>query len=157
VVDRDGKPRLWLAPVDRSTPVRPIPNIEGREPLFAQSGDIFFRRADGTSGFIYRVHPDGSGLQKALDSPVDILEDISPDERWIEGYAARSNGDPANQLFPLDNGPAISPGLGWIWGRSDKTLAIFGGPIAPGRTYVMPVVNSESLLELARAGARSDE
>ena len=63
----EGKPRLWLAPFDRRSPPRQIPNVEGRTPRFGPSGEIFF--AYEVSGFVYRVRPDGTGLRKALEQP----------------------------------------------------------------------------------------
>jgi Tol biopolymer transport system component len=54
--DAEGKNRLWLAPLDRSSPPRQIPDIEGGQPKFAPSGEILFRRRlDGMSTFVYRV------------------------------------------------------------------------------------------------------
>ena len=42
--DSDGKPRLWLAPFDRSSPPRQIPNVEGGSPRFGPGGEIYFRQ-----------------------------------------------------------------------------------------------------------------
>jgi hypothetical protein len=100
-------------------------------------------------------------VRKVLDHPVHILEAVSPDERWIEGYAPLSATGPAaaNQLFPLDNGPAISLGatMGWTWSRGGQTLAIFGAPMPRGRTYVVPFADTGTFLRLARGGVRSEE
>jgi Tol biopolymer transport system component len=41
--DPGGKHRLWLAPLDRRSPPRQIPNVEGDGPLFAPDGAVFFR------------------------------------------------------------------------------------------------------------------
>src|SRR5258708_4842155 len=50
--------RLWLAPLDRHSGPRPIPNTEGaRMPYFAPGGEIYFPGADG---FVYKIRPDGS-------------------------------------------------------------------------------------------------
>ena len=70
--DGEGKPRLWLAPFDRRSPPRQIPGVEGRSAHFGPSGEIFFRHTEGSSGFVYRVRPDGTGLRKALEQPVFI-------------------------------------------------------------------------------------
>ena len=71
--DGEGKPRLWLAPFDRPSPPRQIPGVEGRSAQFGPSGEIFFRHTEGSSGFVYRVRPDGTGLRKALEQPVFFL------------------------------------------------------------------------------------
>jgi Tol biopolymer transport system component len=89
--------RIWLVPFDRSSPPRQILGVEGAHPRFGPDGDIFFRREEGHSTFVYRVHPDGSGLRRAFDQPVLILGDVSPDGRWVVGFGDRSTG-PAPRL-----------------------------------------------------------
>src|SRR5262245_26341733 len=79
----DGKLRLWLAPLDRSSPPRQIGNIEGEWPVFGPSGEIFFRRADGSSSFLYGVQEDGSGLRKASDQPIVGLRGGPSDRNWL--------------------------------------------------------------------------
>src|SRR5207247_2662681 len=68
--DNGGKARLWLAPLDRRSPPRQIPNIEGGQPVFGPAGEVFFRRVEGTSAFLYRVQADGGELRKASDLPL---------------------------------------------------------------------------------------
>src|SRR5258706_15356215 len=81
--DSGGKLRLWLAPLDRRSPPRQIPNIEGEQPVFGATGEVFFRRVEGTSAFLYRVREDGGGLRKAIDLPVVALMGESPDRNWL--------------------------------------------------------------------------
>ena len=38
--DRDGKPRLWLRALDRQSPARQIPNVEGDAPLWGRGAEI---------------------------------------------------------------------------------------------------------------------
>jgi len=47
--DREGKPRLWAVPLDRSSPPVQIPNVEGAQPRFLPGGDILFRHLEGMS------------------------------------------------------------------------------------------------------------
>jgi Tol biopolymer transport system component len=88
--DRDGKDRLWLAPIDRRSPPRQIPNVEGGRPLFGPDGDVFFRAREGSYGFLYRVRQDGTALRKVSDHPVIEPQSISTDGRWIVAYARPS-------------------------------------------------------------------
>ena len=81
--DRDGKLRLWLAPLDRSSPPRQIPNVEGEQPLFGPNGEIFFRKLEGTSAFLYSVREDGTGLRKVFESPVVVSSACTPDHKWL--------------------------------------------------------------------------
>jgi hypothetical protein len=126
VLDKEGKPRLWLAPLDRSASPTQIPNIEGRECLYGPGGDILFRRAEGSSGFLYLVHSDGTGLRKALERPILILFDISPDRRWVFTWAALENGQGSStHLIPLDGGPAIRlEGISLMWAPNGRSIAL---------------------------------
>jgi eukaryotic-like serine/threonine-protein kinase len=161
VVDGERKSRLWLTPLDRSSPPRQIPGIEGRMPKFGNSGDIFFRHAEGTSGFVYRVRPDGTGLRKALDRPVLILFAVSPDERWILGWASNSdsdNGKSVNQAIPLDGSPSIPLStMGWAWARDGRSMSIFGAPIPGNRAYIVPLSPGQAVPRLPAAGLRSED
>jgi serine/threonine protein kinase len=113
--DAEGKDRVWLAPVNRRSPPRPIPNVEGDGPVFGPDGEIFFRAREGDYGFAYRVREDGSGLRKAIDYPVIETGSVSRDGNWLVVYAryARAGEEPigARVAFPLDGGPGkrISP------------------------------------------------
>ena len=44
--------------------------MEGEQPLFGPNGEIFFRRIEGASAFLYSIREDGTGLRKALESTV---------------------------------------------------------------------------------------
>jgi Tol biopolymer transport system component len=153
--DRDGKPRLWLVPLDRSSPPVQIPNVEGGSPSFGPDGDIIFRRVERMSTFVYRVHPDGTGLRKALKYPVFLLNAVSPDGRWIIGWAPlRGNGPPSIQAFPLNGGHPIPFGnftyLSWsLDGRSSF--------ISRDQTYVIPLAPGESLPRIPTGGFHSEE
>ena len=88
--DKGGKSRLWLAPLDRRSPPRQIPNIEGEQPVFGATGEVFFRGVEGTSSFLYRVQEDGGELRKAFDVPIVGLSGESPGRNWL---ALGSGGD----------------------------------------------------------------
>src|SRR5437867_5524451 len=81
--DSGGKLRLWLAPLDRRSPPRQIPNIEGEQPVFGATGEVFFRRVEGTSAFLYRVQEDGREPRKAIGLPIIALMGASPDRNWL--------------------------------------------------------------------------
>jgi DNA-binding winged helix-turn-helix (wHTH) protein/Tol biopolymer transport system component len=153
--DPEGKPRLWLVPLDRSSPPVQIPNVEGGSPSFGPDGDIIFRRVERMSTFVYRVHPDGTGLRKALAAPVFLLNAVSPDGRWIIGWAPlHGNGPPSIQAFPLNGGPPIPFGnftyLSWsLDGRSSF--------ISRDQTYVIPLAPGESLPRIPTGGFHSEE
>ncbi|MBC7853330.1 MAG: protein kinase, partial [Pirellulaceae bacterium] len=106
--DGEGKPRLWVAPFDRRSPPRQIPGVEGRSAQFGPGGEIFFRYTEGSSGFVYRVRPDGTGLRKALEPPIFVLMTVSPDGDWILAWAPNAaTGLSGVQLFPLGGGAPV--------------------------------------------------
>ena len=165
--DRDGKARLWLAPVDRSTPPRQIANVEGGYPRFGSNGEVFFRRKEGKTGFVYRVEQDGSGMRKALAQPTLLHGNISRDGKWLIAWAPLP-GDkpPAWQAFPLNGGPPVpvsaSMTLHWsLDGRSAFTTPFAGEswawalPLADGGLPSIPAGGFVSEKDVARVpGAR---
>jgi Tol biopolymer transport system component len=150
--DQEGRPRIWIAPVDRRTAPRPIPNAEGDGPLFGPSGDIYFRGREGTYGSAYRINADGSGLRRAIEHPVIETRGVSPDGQWLVVYARdAAPGQPpvgATLAFPLAGGPgfrlfgpsALKPAK---W-SSDGTVLYYSTASSSysgttGRTYVIPL------------------
>jgi serine/threonine protein kinase/Tol biopolymer transport system component len=159
VSDTEGKLRVWLAPVNRSSAPRQLPNIEGQNPVFAADGEIFFRRLEGSSAFVYRIRPDGTGLRKALEQPVFYLDSISPDGRWVEIWGPVSgNGYWAAWLVPLNGGRAVFVGGTMLWwSGSGDSLWIFRGAVADGRTYIVPLARGVALPRIPEGGFHSEE
>jgi DNA-binding winged helix-turn-helix (wHTH) protein/Tol biopolymer transport system component len=152
--------QLWVARFDRGSPPVQVLNAEGGHPRFGLGGDILFRHLKGTSTFVYRVHADGSGLQKALEEPVFTLNAVSPDGGWVTGWAPLSgNGRLAWQAFPLNGGPSIPVGmtfdlsLSWSFdGRSSFISHVFGG-----QTFIVPLAPGEALPRIPAGGFPSDD
>lgn len=154
---RDGKPQLWLVAMDGRAPPHTIPNVEGRQAVFGPDGEIFFRHSEGQSGFVYRVQPDGTRLRRALEQPVLAVTGISPDGGWIEGWGLLPlNHVPAVELFPLAGGYPLRIGSNawWQWSCDGHTLWIEGGPIAEGRSYVIPLPRGEAVPRIPADGFR---
>jgi len=130
-LDADGKPRLWLTPIDRRSPPQQIAGVEGRNAHFGPSGDIFFRHTEGFSSFLYRVRMDGTGLRKALEQPVLYSGNVSPDGRWIRVWpGCRARGRPPYRCFRLTVVHRLSSEATPFWsGRAVETRC--GSP--PGR------------------------
>jgi DNA-binding winged helix-turn-helix (wHTH) protein/Tol biopolymer transport system component len=147
--DQEGKRRLWVAQLDRSSSPTQIPNLEGVQPRFGPSGDIFFRHSHSA----YRVRPDGSGLRTAFAESVYLLWGISPDERWIVGWAPLQNsGTMAMQAFSLEGKSPVAIGgsfafLSWTL---DGRTALLGG------SYFVPLAAGQSLPQIPEGGFHSD-
>jgi serine/threonine protein kinase len=162
----DGKLQLWLAPLDHSSPPQLVPNAEGGAPRFTPSGEILFRRTEGsasagTTGFMYRVHAGGTGMQKALDAPILLVKNISPDGKWLVAWAPlHGDGPPAMQAFPLDGGSSPVTIGGTLQVRSsldDRASFISGNIITQGRTYTVSLSFEETLRRIPAGGFQSEE
>ena len=65
---------------DRRAPPLQIPSVEGEQPLFGPSGEIFFRKVEGNSAFLYSVREEqGVRLRKAAELAVVDLFWAYPD------------------------------------------------------------------------------
>jgi YD repeat-containing protein len=168
--DREGKPRLWLAPLDRSSPPHQIPNVVGGSPRFGPDGEIFFRRrAEGSSqeggmagspGFIYRVRLDGTGMRKALEQEILMFYGVSPDGRWIGAWAPLpGNGPPSNQAFPLDGNPpiALGPWVPFVWSKPGWPRGMGFIPLFSKWTYGVPLAPGQILPPIPAGGFRSED
>jgi serine/threonine protein kinase len=163
--DGAGRARLWLAPLDGSARQRQVPNVEGGQPHFGPHGEIFFRHNEGAStaagslGFVYSVQPDGTGLRKVLEQPVNEFHFpnvISPDGRWISAWGPLpGNGPAAGQVFSLDGKPPVSlggsGGVGWEAGG--VLLALAGSPQA----FYVPLATGQALPQIPAGGFHSNE
>ena len=144
--DRGGKPRLWVAPLDRRSQPRQIPGVEGEQPVFGLSGEIFFRKVEANSAFLYSVREDGSGLRKVSDSPLVGLMSVHPNHKWL-GLGVAPGGQ---VIFPVTGGAPIvtnivpPPLLRWT--GDGKYLFVVGAEHqAWANTYVVPLSPGEIL------------
>jgi eukaryotic-like serine/threonine-protein kinase len=161
--DKEGKPRLWLAPMDRSSPPRQIPNVEGGSPRFGPGGVILFRRrgddspAERAAKLLYRARPDGTGMGKALQQPIAQMGSVSPDGRWISAWAPiPGNGMPATQAFPLDGRRPATVICGWCDFGWLPSAAWFGS-LDGKSTYVVPLAPGQILPRIPAGGFHSDD
>jgi len=162
--DDAGRARLWLASLEHSAPLRQIPNVDGGQPHFGPAGEILFRRNEGAStpagslGFIYRVLPDGTGLRKVLEQPVNLFwfpRPISPDGRSVFAWGPLpGDGPAAYQVFSLDGKPPVNLGGGQVhWGAGGALLSYFPTPDA----FYFPLAAGQILPPIPAGGFRSRE
>lgn len=165
-LDLAGKPRLWLAPLDRQSPPRQIPNVEGQMPKFGPHGEIFFRAFEGNSTFIFRVGEDGAGLHKVIEQPIARFDGISRDGKWLLVKLPGSAGSTLS-AFPLRGGPPIAvfaPGelykdTNVSWSKDARLLFI---PLSTamlfssGRTYILPSAAGRTLPQIPLGGFHSE-
>lgn len=169
VLSPKGEHRLWILPVDPQSRPHEIPNVKGDHPFFGLNGEIFFRSIGRDSAFAYRVHQDGSGLQKVSDQPIAGLVSHSPDGKWLVAKLPGSAGSNTVAL-PLQQGSSLrvilATGLSFSdadvrWSGDAKTIYIrvpLGAqPGDPARTYALPVVPGSIWPKMPAEGFPSEE
>ena len=146
--DRGGKPRLWIAPLDRHSPPRQVPGVEGEQPVFGPSGEIFFRKLEANSAFLYSVREDGTALQRVSPLPIIGLMSVHPSHKWL-GLGSAPGGQ---VIFPVTGGAPIvthtlPPPL-FRWTGDGKYLFVVGAEHQTwSNTYVVPLSHGEILPE----------
>jgi Tol biopolymer transport system component len=168
-LDNGGKHRLWVAPLDRSSPPREIPNVEGQSPMFGPTGEILFLAHEGTSRVAYSVHEDGTVLRKAIDQPISYLEGISQDRQWLIVVLPGTEGS-STAAFSLRGGAPVRISAGGAWPLVDinvqwspegrRILIPVNTAMGPftikGRTYVVPLPQGRVFPQIPAGGFRSE-
>jgi Tol biopolymer transport system component len=159
----EGRRRLWLAPLDRRSSPRVIPNVEGDMPYFGSGGEIFFRGMDGPATFAYRVDQDGTGLRKVIERPIATINGISRDGQWLvtkfSGAAGASieavplsGGSPV----PITSGDASTAHLRWSGDGRSMFVSILAASLTSGRTYSIPLMPGRMLPPIPPGGFPSE-
>ena len=169
VSSSNGESLLWIVPLDPQSRPHQIPHGEGDHPFFGLHGEVFFRRIEANSAFAYRVHVDGSGLQKVSDQPIAGLVSSSPDGKWLLAKLPGPAGS-STVALPLQQGSTqrviASAGLSFAdsdvrWSGDAKTIYIRlpqgSEPWAAARTYALPVVPGSVWPKMPAKGFTSEE
>jgi eukaryotic-like serine/threonine-protein kinase len=151
-----GQHRLWLASLDRRHPPQQLlSDVNEDDPQFAPNGDIYFVAAEGSSHFVYRRQPDGSGREKVLPDSVLGLSDISTDGRWmiVQLSDLKEGGFKGSVAYPLTGGVPVPLCRGYCdvaWQAGGRFLYFgWGGnsslllPLSPGE--ILPALPKEGV------------
>jgi len=157
-MDPDGASRLWIAAVDRQSPPRQIPNLEGRQPRFGRGGEIYFRRQDGPAAFVYVVGEDGTGVRRVIEQPIMLTGNVSPDGRWITGWTGVEAA--GWHAFPLHGGAPRAFGntrnaTAWQWSARGDAMVFHSD--AGDTTYLVPLAAGEMFPPFPREGLHSEK
>ncbi len=167
-----GKPsQIWLAPMDRSTPLRQITSDGEGAPHFGPAGQVFFRFSENNANYVGRMNRDGSGRSKLVPYPISTIQNMSPDGRWLIAItplpdSAKSSGSTAASMAVPTAGGAPRPicGAGRVcrcaWSPDGKFLYVSleaGSRTSPGKTIVIPVPPETGLPDFPEAGVQSAE
>jgi WD40 repeat protein len=157
IAGSDRISRFWIVSLDRRSPPREIPGVQGTAPRFGPGGDIFFARTEGAAAFVHRVRHDGTGMRKVSEQPIVGFDGVSRDGRWIRAFAVRAvNEGPSWQAIPFDGGTSAPLGLAWRWSTAEDSVAISGGPLPAGRSYIVPLQPAQALPATSPEGLRSE-
>jgi DNA-binding winged helix-turn-helix (wHTH) protein/Tol biopolymer transport system component len=156
----DRKTRLWLAPLDRSSPATQVRSSGARSPHFGPGGRILFEAAEGNSNYLEQINPDGSHASKAFPFPIDDFMGVSPGRRWVVASVPKTSDHslPAILAIPINGGnprPVCASFCVPGWSTVGKFLFV---PVedptrtSPGRSLAIPLGPGESLPDLPAGG-----
>jgi serine/threonine protein kinase/Tol biopolymer transport system component len=140
--------KIWRVPLDHSLSPKTITLGENDESNVwcLENGDVVFSRHENASEVVYRMKPDGSGIEKLFPNPVLQMMAISLDGTWL-AVLSHNNGDsPGVEIHNLRDGSAktiCNACTAW-WSPDGKRLylsyAIIGKDESTthGQTYVVP-------------------
>jgi serine/threonine protein kinase len=162
-LDEHGKSRLWLAALDRQSPPRQIPNVEGDMPHFGPNGEVLFRGRQGLLAFMYVVAPDGTELRKLTEQPIAGITGRTPDGEWVVAklvggqdsiYAAFSVRDGSSRRLSathLSNGD-----IHFSWSQDKFFVTLENPGFTTGRTYVIPSRTNQFFSRIPAGGFQSE-
>ena len=122
--------------------------------LFGPDGEIFFRKVEGSSAFLYSVREDGTELRKAAEKPLVNLFDVYPSHKWIL-VGMSPDGE---VIFPATDGAPIFTHLHpptWLrWTGDGKYLFVASSNEKGTKAFVLPLSPGQ-LLPASLANAAS--
>ncbi len=160
---RDGKPQLWLAPIDRSSAPKQIGQSGETWPFFGPRGKLVFQAAEGNANYLEEMNEDGSGRAKVVPYPIVEVLGISPGRKWVMGLIPHADGKsvgPMDVAIPLDGGPPVRICASYClptWSSSGRFLFIAveaPSQTGPGRSLAIPVDPGEILPALPPGGVK---
>jgi len=165
-IDDEGKSHIWLAPTDRRSSPRQVPNVEGDMPFFGLPDELVVHSVEGGGSFAFRVHEDGTGKQKLASQQINQILSISPDAQWlvISGSPISGETTMSTLLLPMISGPSIEILNAFCkaqWQPDGRFfyLSVYTGMQsagAYGKTYVLPVPHGKMLPDIPAGGFPSE-
>ena len=163
---RDGSATaIYIAAVDRGSPPRLLAK-DADSVNFSGASDLIFRQSGEQQNYLARIHTDGTGLERILQSPSASKMDASPDGTWAvaggvtpgkgieKGTVAISLRDGTHRA--LCQGPCLTRWSGdgrflflTLWRTAaDRKNAL----TATGRTLVIPLAGGLAHAPIPVAG-----
>jgi Tol biopolymer transport system component len=160
-----GKPsQLWLAAFDRSSRPKLIASSGESLPHFSHDGQIAFQFPEGKGHYVGRMNKDGSGLSRVSVHPVDGIQSMSADRRWVAAVAPLPDGSvSATIAIPLAGGVPVRICTGYCpagWSADGRFLYVGVQRPShrnPGKTLAIPIPPGATLPRLPESGIRGLE
>jgi hypothetical protein len=107
----EGKPEIWLVPLDRRSPPRRLEVGEAWSPWFGPTGEIFMRRrGSGSEDRVFVWSAGSDEMLAVLDTPIQELVGVSPDGQWLVVLLPAAEGKAFGQLAAIPrNGGSPRP------------------------------------------------
>jgi DNA-binding winged helix-turn-helix (wHTH) protein/Tol biopolymer transport system component len=162
--DRNGVSQVWLAPMDRSSPARPLGVPGETMPHFGLHGLILFVLSEGNANYLEQMNQDGSGRAKVLPYPIIEVLGVSPARKWLTAIAPYPEGGstlPVAVAIPLNGGSPRRLCAAYcvpVWSSSGKFLflpAEAASSTTPGQNLAIPLGPNETLPNLPAGGIQS--
>jgi Tol biopolymer transport system component len=159
--DSGHHPHLWLAPVDRSAPPRQLFPEEADQPKYAGGGVIYYRSHQQNVNQIFRYMPDGK-RERASSIPINELEQVSPDGKWISAWAMDEHDPSHSRVFAISTIDGheldLCVGCDFGWAAGGRYLVIISDKFGTGaeKTYLIPLRAGEDLPTLPARGLRQE-
>ncbi len=145
----DGKPQVWVAPLDRRSPPQlvPAPGPLDR-PFFASDDELFVRALENGKQFLQRLHLDGSGRHNLMPDAIVGIEQVTPDRKWVlVGQAASGDRSTVHMVAHSADGAHsvvvcdfCRPG----WSKDQKTMYLNYEFRAAGRGRYVALPTSQA-------------
>jgi serine/threonine protein kinase/Tol biopolymer transport system component len=158
VSDQKGLSSLWVAPTDRSFSPRHIaPSALEDSPAFLPDGDLIFRAIEEKTGFVYRMHADGSGRRKVSPDHILAFASLSPDGRWAVVHAQDPKVERTFSVVavPIDGGSPVRLCVNLcypVWDLSREFMYISYYQQSDPNSYALPIRRGVGLPDLPTAG-----
>jgi Tol biopolymer transport system component len=163
-IDEQGRSGIWVAAIDGGAAPRRLAAFDSvMRALFDPNGGVFFVGGERGAPFLYRIHEDGSGLQKVLPTRISFIYDVSPDGSAFGLWEGESvvvypaaGGTPtmicSDCATAGEENRGVTPPL-VKWSRDGKLLYLHSAPAR--QTFAVPLKSGQVLPPMPATGLAS--
>ena len=156
--DAENRSHLWLASLNFRFPPRQfVSAVNEDEPRWDSTDYIYFRAAEDSLNFLYRMRQDGSERKRLLADPILDLQTISPDGR-VAIVTQGKDQTGRTLASPLGGGTPVIVCDGYCetqWTADGKSFGVIMATTVGTETLLAPVSSATNLPSLPAAGIAS--